>query len=86
MADKNNPIPENVPGRWYVDQTCACCNACFEITNSSRMIRANEEGHAYFYRQPTPGEEGVAQEIMESCPTNAIGDNGEGDDNPFAKI
>ena len=28
MADKSQKVPENVPGRFYVDATCIDCDQC----------------------------------------------------------
>src|SRR4051812_30960716 len=30
MADKTRKVPENVPGRYYVDDTCIDCDLCRE--------------------------------------------------------
>jgi ferredoxin len=31
MADKNNKVPENVPGPWYVDnELCTPCRVCLD--------------------------------------------------------
>ncbi len=30
MADKLSKQPENVPGPWYVDTSCALCRICLE--------------------------------------------------------
>ncbi|PYJ71859.1 MAG: ferredoxin, partial [Verrucomicrobia bacterium] len=30
MADKLSKQPENAPGQWYVDTSCALCRLCLE--------------------------------------------------------
>ncbi len=30
MADRDHKVPENVPGRYYVDVTCIDCDLCRE--------------------------------------------------------
>jgi ferredoxin len=76
MADPANKLPENVPGRFYVDDQCIDCDACRET--ASEFFRRNEDkGYSYVYRQPkTPEEEALCQEAKEGCPVEAIGDDG----------
>ena len=76
MADKNSKQPENVPGPWYIDQTCAPCHVCLDEAPS--LIRyAPGETHSYFYKQPeSPEEETAAENAMQACPTEAIGNDG----------
>lgn len=77
MADKTVKQPENAPGRWYVDTSCALCRNCLEEAPSLLQYSQNET-HVYFARQPTSHEEDVAAErAMDVCPTLAIGDDGE---------
>lgn len=77
MADKNNKVPLNVPGKWYVDSSCIDCDVC--RTTAPNNFKANEdEGYSYVYKQPeTPEEEAQCQEAKASCPVEAIGDDGE---------
>lgn len=77
MADKNNKVPLNVPGKWYVDTSCIDCDVC--RTTAPNNFKANEdEGYSYVYKQPeTPEEEAQCQEAKASCPVEAIGDDGE---------
>ena len=76
MADKNRKWPENVPGRYYVDEECIDCNLCSEI--SPQNFRVNiEEGHDYVHTQPTTDqEEELCLEAMDCCPVEAIGNDG----------
>ncbi|MCS7182319.1 MAG: ferredoxin [Thermoanaerobaculum sp.] len=77
MADKNNKVPLNVPGKWYVDTSCIDCDVC--RTTAPNNFRANEdEGYSYVFKQPeTPEEEAQCEEAKASCPVEAIGDDGE---------
>jgi ferredoxin len=77
MANKNDKVPLNVPGKWYVDTSCIDCDVC--RTTAPNNFRANEEeGYSYVYKQPeTPEEEAQCQEAKASCPVEAIGDDGD---------
>ncbi len=80
MLEEENRVSGSCDGRWYVrDDVCASCGNCMQVVNSSRLLRPNEERKAYFYRQPKPGEEQLAEEIKSVCPTGAIWDNGDFD-------
>ncbi len=76
MADKANKVPENVPGKFYVDTQCIDCNLCRDTAPEN--FRQNESaGYAFVSRQPTGnGEDGQCEEAKESCPVEAIGDDG----------
>ena len=77
MADKNNKYPENVAGKFYVDDQCIDCDLCRE-TAPDYFARNEDGGYTYVKKQPANGE-GVAQctEALEGCPTEAIGDDGD---------
>jgi ferredoxin len=77
MADKASKLPENVPGPWYVDNTCTPCRVCLE--EAPNLLKYNDdETYVYFYKQPENEEEtGAAQRAMDVCPTLAIGNDGE---------
>ena len=76
MADKTMKQPENAPGRWYVDASCALCRNCLEEA-PSLLQYSQDQTHVYFARQPTTHEEEFAAErAMDVCPTLAIGDDG----------
>ena len=42
MADRNSRVPENVPGRFYVNATCIDCDLCRET--APRNFQRNDEG------------------------------------------
>ena len=77
MADKTLKVPENVPGKWYVDSTCVPCNTC--MAEAPNLLKYNgDETYVYFFKQPsTPEEEAAAQKALDVCPTLAIGTDGE---------
>jgi ferredoxin len=76
MADKTRRWPNNVPGTYYVDQGCIDCNLCSEIAPDNFAVDA-DNGHDYVYMQPVTEEElSLCVEAMESCPVEAIGDDG----------
>ncbi|MCW5552324.1 MAG: ferredoxin [Verrucomicrobiae bacterium] len=77
MADKQLKTPENVPGKYYVDNTCIDCDLCRNIAPGT-FARHDEGGYSYVFRQPvTPGEITQAEEARASCPTETIGNDGE---------
>lgn len=77
MADKANKVPENVPGKYYVDTQCIDCNLCRDTAPEN--FRQNEAaGYAFVCKQPSnPQEEALCKDSKEACPVEAIGDDGE---------
>jgi ferredoxin len=76
MADVANKYPENVEGKFYVDDQCIDCDLCRE-TAPANFKRNDDGGHSFVYKQPeTPEEEGLCKEAMEGCPVEAIGSDG----------
>jgi ferredoxin len=76
MADITNKYPENVPGKYYVDNGCIDCDLC-RVTAPNNFKRNEDGGYSYVYKQPeTPEEEAQAQDAKKDCPVEAIGDNG----------
>jgi ferredoxin len=77
MADPTEKLEGQPPGRFYVDSNCIDCDVCRETAPEN--FRANEdEGYSYVFKQPENDEERArCREAMESCPVEAIGDDGE---------
>lgn len=76
LSDRTKKIPENVPGRYYVDTKCIDCALCPEIAPDSFQAEL-ERGYVYVFRQPaTPAEETLCREAMDICPVTAIGNDG----------
>ena len=73
VADPKLRFELNVPGPYFVDQSCIDCDLC-RVT-APECFRANEaEGHSYVHRQPAnPTEEARCIEALENCPVEAIG-------------
>ncbi len=73
MAIHADRVPENVPGRWYVDSTCIDCDLCREIAPMI-FARHDDGGYSYVQKQPeTPEELALAEEARQGCPVEAIG-------------
>ncbi|WP_010571651.1 ferredoxin [Leptospira broomii] len=77
MADKNDKVPENAAGKFYIDNTCVPCNDCVE--EAPMLLKyTDDESKVYFHRQPqTPEEQICARKAKDICPVEAIGDDGE---------
>ena len=76
MADRTDKVESNIAGKYYVDSNCIDCDVCRETAPENFM--ANEdEGYSFVSKQPENDEETEQmEESMESCPTEAIGDDG----------
>ena len=76
MADKSEKQPENVKGAWFVDSNCIDCDVCRE-TAPNNFTQQKDKGYSSVYKQPENDDE-VAQcrEALESCPVEAIGNDG----------
>ncbi|MEO6808412.1 MAG: ferredoxin [Isosphaeraceae bacterium] len=78
MADLSEKVPENVPGRYYVDRSCIDCELCRE-TAPGNFVRQDDEGYSYVVRQPADAAEDAAcSAALEECPVEAIGLDGKG--------
>jgi ferredoxin len=76
MAVFTNRYPDNVLGRFYVDDQCIDCDLCRE-TAPNNFTRNEDGGYSYVFNQPTsPEEETLCKEAMEGCPVEAIGNDG----------
>ena len=76
MADIADKVPENAPGRYYVDDQCIDCDVCRD-TSPSNFTREDDNGYSYVYKQPeTPEEAELCEEALMACPVEAIGDDG----------
>ena len=76
MASPEDRIEENVPGMFYVDDQCVDCDMCRNLAPD--FFGMTSEGSSFVKKQPTTPEEiALCQEAMESCPVEAIGNDGE---------
>lgn len=77
MADKSDKWPENILGKFYVDEQCIDCDLCRE-TAPSCFKRNDDGGYSFVHKQPENEEELEACiEALEGCPVEAIGKDGE---------
>jgi ferredoxin len=75
MAFVNDKLPDNAPGKFYVDRQCIDCDVCRD-TSPANFTRNDENGHSYVYKQPqTPEEIALCEEAVNACPVEAIGDD-----------
>ena len=76
MADRDDKLPENVDGPFYVDSNCIDCDLCRENAPDN-FKRDENEGYSFVYKQPeNEVEEQACQTAVEECPVEAIGDDG----------
>jgi len=74
MADLTDRLPQNAPGRFYVDSSCIDCDIC-RGDFPSFFRRDDDIGQSFVIRQPKTSEE-IEQciEAVQGCPTESIGD------------
>ena len=76
MADPESKYTDNVDGKYYVDEECIDCDLCREVAPTIYQ-RNNDEGHSFVVKQPEgQEEENPAQDALEDCPVEAIGNDG----------
>ena len=75
MAFVKDKLPDNVPGKYYVDRHCIDCDVCRD-TSPDNFTRNDENGYSYVFKQPeTPREMKLCDEALNACPVEAIGDD-----------
>lgn len=76
MAEIQDRLPENVRGKYYVDEMCIDCDVCRDISPKN-FTRCDENSYSYVCKQPeTPEEIELCAEALLACPVEAIGDDG----------
>jgi ferredoxin len=76
MAEIEDKLPDNVRGKYYVDNQCIDCDVCRD-TAPKNFTRNDENGYSYVYLQPqTPEEVALCEESLMACPVEAIGNDG----------
>ncbi len=76
MADKENRLPTNTTGRYYVDDNCIDCDICRQDAPLF-FNRDDDIGFSVVIRQPVTVEEiELAEAAILGCPTEAIGNDG----------
>ena len=77
MANRSLKLPENVGGRFYVDQSCIDCDLCRQ-TAPANFSRNSDRGYSYLSKQPmTPAEEQLCEQAKTECPVDSIGSDGD---------
>ena len=76
MADLRDKLPDNRPGKFYVDRECIDCDVCRD-TSPANFARNDENGYSYVRKQPeNEAELELCLEAFNACPVEAIGDDG----------
>lgn len=76
MADKNEKNEFNVAGKFYVDSQCIGCALC--TSTAEGFFEISDAGCAFVAKQPSSADEAsLCEEAKDSCPVQAIGDDGE---------
>jgi glyoxylase-like metal-dependent hydrolase (beta-lactamase superfamily II)/ferredoxin len=77
MANPQKPVPENVPGDFFVDSTCIDCDACRQIAPS---VFGEAKETSFVKAQPICGtERRQALQALLACPTGSISCLGDDD-------
>ena len=75
MATLTERLPENAPGRYYVDSTCIDCDQCRAL--APEFFGRTEDGMSYILKQPVkPEDVASVEEAMDACATTSIGCDG----------
>lgn len=75
MAFVRDKLPDNLPGKFYVDRQCIDCDVCRDISPAN-FTRNDENGYSFIHKQPSTTEElELCNEAMNACPVEAIGDD-----------
>ena len=71
MAARRRAVAENVPGDFFVDETCIDCDACRQLAPE---VFADAGSYSFVYAQPQTAEtERKALRALLACPTGSIG-------------
>ncbi len=75
-ADPNARVEENVSGPFYVDSSCIDCDVCRDAAPAN-FTRSFKHAYSYVSKQPeSETERDACQEALETCPVEAIGNDG----------
>lgn len=71
MADRRRSVAENVPGDFFVDETCIDCDTCRQLAPE---VFADAGQYSFVHAQPqTPEAVRSASRALLACPTGSIG-------------
>ncbi len=77
MAGFTDRLPQNVPGKYYVDGQCTDCDLCRELAPNN-FRRDDALGYSYVFKQPTrPEEVAKCEEAVSGCPTDGVRNDGD---------
>jgi ferredoxin len=77
MAEKDEKWPENISGKFYVDEQCIDCDLCRE-TAPDFFSRNDDGGYSFVHKQPQSEEDtALCIEALDGCPVEAIGEDGD---------
>ncbi len=69
-------VEGNVPGKYYTTEDCAGCQVCVDIAPDN-IDFDDDAGYAIVIKQPeNDAEEELMVESIDSCPSEAIRDDG----------
>jgi ferredoxin len=75
MASLSDRLPNNTPGKYYVDGSCIDCDQC--RAQAPEFFARDDGGFSYVIRQPITAEEvNLLEEISAGCATGSIGNDG----------
>jgi glyoxylase-like metal-dependent hydrolase (beta-lactamase superfamily II)/ferredoxin len=71
MADRRRSVAENVPGDFFVDETCIDCDTCRQLAPE---VFADAGQYSFVHSQPDgPDAARRASRALLACPTGSIG-------------
>jgi len=74
MADFRSKRPDNVPGKFFIDDTCISCAACWQAAPQNIDTHPIET-YAFITKQPETREEHEhCLTAKKLCPVGAIGE------------
>src|SRR6476620_6840622 len=77
MATREQAVPENVPGPYFVDTTCIDCDTCRQLAPTTF---GDTGDYSFVQLQPrTPDETRAALRALVACPTGSIGASNKGE-------
>ncbi len=77
MAELSLRLPENVPGKYYIDEECINCGLCVEIAPNCFSFDESKQIQYVSKQAKLPSEINQMEEAIDSCPTEAIGNDGD---------
>lgn len=77
MADKSIRLPDNIAGKYYITEDCINCGLCEAIAPDNIKYEEALGAQIVYKQSDSPTEDEQMQEAIESCPTTAIGDDGD---------